>query len=217
MRSLKWLAPVFLIGFLGGIGLAFSNRIVRPNKNSIVPQPPTSQLNFNIAVPPKNSLVGQLEAMSGEVYWQSRVATEPAQLSNTRPIQQGENLMTGENGQGAVTFSQRGSLQLSRSSAIELIQTLPGKFVFNQLAGTVDYYNNETGVWSVRVLHLLIIINQGEVRVAIDKDTGMVTATVVKGTARIGYNDREYNSQVMNLKADERFVFNDHSRDGVVE
>ncbi|MCL4374775.1 hypothetical protein M1523_02845 [Patescibacteria group bacterium] len=193
---------------------------VRPSSSIISPVALTGgvdQTSFSVAQPPLDAVKAKLTSLSGEVAWQSRVATQPARLRSGRVIQQGETLMTGKVGQATVVFPTQGKLALADNAKVEFVQTLPARFVFDQSAGGIDYRNEDKAPWSVKTMRLVTVIGTGETRLAIDPDTGIIAVTVIKGEVRVGYNDRDLNSQVISLQPGERFVFDNDRREGAVE
>ena len=48
--------------------------------------------NFSLENAPIDSLRGEITEMAGDIFWQSRTATTPAELTDKITVQQGENL-----------------------------------------------------------------------------------------------------------------------------
>ncbi len=172
--------------------------------------------NFSIAEAPKESIIGNITAMTGDILWESRVATAPAKIDQPVSIAQGENLVTNDNGNATVVFTGIGSVKLSPKTETDFVQTLPTNFLVDQKQGTADYTKNGTVPFSIRSLHLLITIS-GEISLAIDKDQPIVTITVKRGMATVGYNDLNYVSQLQTIEEGQKLVFDDNTRTVIVK
>lgn len=173
--------------------------------------PPTA---FSLENAPRDSLRGQIATMSGEIFWQSRTATEPAKLLTPIILQQGENLIASDGGKMVVNFPADLTISLTPRSQINIIQTLPVNLVFEQPAGTITYEASQSGTISVRSRRLLVNFTDGQVQVNTDSDNHVVTVGVFKGEGKLSYNDRNFTSQVVNLPAGRIFIFNDDRRTG---
>lgn len=171
---------------------------------------------FSVENAPPNSIRGIVATFSGEVQWQSRVATEPAKLENVIPIQQGEKLSTGNTGKITINFDSFGSVNLSPKTEISIIQTLPVNFVFDQASGSAQFISLGTSPFSVRTLRLLSTISTGSATVNVDEKTNFVTFGLKSGLATIAYNDDQFISQILNLKAGQKFVFDSDGRLGKI-
>lgn len=166
----------------------------------------------SIERPPEQSLKGKIISLSGEVGWQSRVATESAKIISPQPIQQGEMLQTGDDGNILVQFDEVGKLAIFPKTKIDFVQTLPLNFVTVQNTGSVKYQKMGLVPISVRALHLLIDQSEGEMEVNINKDEGLVIVDVIKGKVTAAYNDLDYLSHVSEVKQSESLLFNDQKR-----
>lgn len=178
---------------------------------------PVAPTTFSIESPPSQSVRGAITALSGEVRWQSRIATESARINAHREVVQGERIETGKDGLVSLQFGSSVRLEVSENSAIDFIQTLPQQTVFSQSAGSVIYENRTADPIAVRVLHLLIEQQEGIIDVVIQENRPMVALTVKEGTARVGYNDLYYNSTTLDLRKGQKFYFNDETRKTDVE
>ncbi|MFA9289210.1 MAG: hypothetical protein ACEQSA_05020, partial [Weeksellaceae bacterium] len=65
----------------------------------------TQSQAFDLAEAPKETLRAQITSLEGDVKWQSRVATEPAELKEPRKLQQGEEILTEEDATVELSFT----------------------------------------------------------------------------------------------------------------
>ena len=181
----------------------------------IVNQPtptPAPYVPFSVAKPPRESLRGELTTLSGDVLWQSRTATEGAKITTSQAILQGEALSTGSKGAASIEFNGAASMSLSSESAISFIQTLPANIVINQTSGTVAYTRSGTVPLSIRVLGLLLNVDEGEIMVAVNPLRPIITVEVKKGIVTAGFNDLYLVSNVVNISQGHIFYFNNETR-----
>ena len=172
--------------------------------------------NFSIAHAPKESIIGNITAMTGDVFWESRVATQPAKIELPVSVKQGENLVTKDDGNATVVFAGIGSIELLPKTETDFVQTLPTNFVVDQKQGTADYTKNGTVPFSIRSLHLLTTIS-GKITLTIDEDELTVTITVKKGSATVAYNNLNYVSQLQRIEEGQKLVFDDNTRTVIVK
>ncbi len=175
-----------------------------------------AQTNFSIDQAPKDAIRGEIATYSGTVNFQSRTATEPARLTGIVPIQQGESLVTGDDGSISVNFPSFGSVTLGLKSGIDVIQTLPVDFVFNQASGSGVYQNTGSSPFSIRGLHLLVTLASGSATVAVDQKTHLVTVLSKTSPLTLAFNDNQYISHVLNLVIGVKYTFDDDNRQEVV-
>jgi len=208
---------LFFFAFIFGVIAAFGYSYWKTNKVTIAPATKKSvekKSTFSIEEPPKNSIKGKLESYSGSFKWESRTATAPAEITIApKIIQQGEVIETGKDSQVLVSFPDIGSVEISADTNISFTQLLPDNFVFNQSKGTVTYTKNSTTPFSVRALHLLVVMTDGKMTLEIDKETGKITVDMEKGSAKVGFNDIDYNSITDTIKEGEKFIFDDETRE----
>lgn len=171
---------------------------------------------FSLDRAPSNSLVGVITTMSGEVFYESRMATESAIITKSQDIQQGESVSTGDDGKLIINFKDAVEINLEDNSGVNIIQTLPANLVFKQTLGSVYY--KKLGIYpvSIRVGHLLIE-NNGELKISFTKDSPITTVTIINGSAIVAYNNLNNTSKVVNLEAGQTLQFNEGSRKVVLE
>lgn len=180
----------------------------------ILPTQKTS--SFSLVNAPSESLKGEISTMSGQILWQSRVATEEAQISSPQLIQQGEKLETGKNSALVLKYDGIVKVTFSPETAIDIIQTLPSNLVFSQDSGSAEYKNlGSTSVVSVRALSLLVQ-NSGDISVSINPQRPIVTLVVKSGIATVAYNSLGFVSHEFTIPAGRTYTFNDHTRTGVL-
>lgn len=199
---------------IGIFGLALAGYFLYPklDTNSKPKQINTSQ--FSLTKAPSQSLKGKIIDYSGEVFYQSRTATQAAELTNFNlVVQQGEDYLTKEDSGLSLLFPNHIQLELAENTELKIIQTLPQATVFSQLNGEVEYQTLGEYPLSVRTAYLLTELN-GNILITRDSENSLVEIEVKSGQARLGYNDLNYQSHTLNLSAGEIFIFNYDTRQG---
>lgn len=171
---------------------------------------------FSLDKAPSNSLVGVITSMSGEVLYESRMATESAIITKSQEIQQGEGVTTGDGGKLTINLKDAVEINLEGNSGVNIIQTLPANLVFKQTLGSVYYKKLGIYTVSIRVGHLLIE-NKGEIKISFTKNSPITTVTVINGSATIAYNNLNNTSKVVNLEEGQNLQFNEGNRKVVLE
>ncbi len=172
--------------------------------------------SFSVEQAPANSLQGTILSWSGQILWQSRIATQASLLTSTIPLHQGESIETKENGMISFAFSPIASVSAEPKTSLELIQTVPTSMVVEQLFGTASYIVSDGQKLSVRALHTLLEQSGGKMSVSVVPDTQIVMIKLYSGQATVAFNDINTVSTVVSLKAGETFVFHDDTRLGRV-
>lgn len=211
----KTLIIFFLLGFVA----VFAYFYIRTQNISlpvVSTNSPIAKDEFSLDLPPKESLSGEIVTMTGDIFWESRVASTPALIVKPVPVEQGEDIQTGDNGKTKIDFPKGVSVTMSPQSEISFVQTLPKNFVFEQKSGQSSYITQGEVPLSIRISHLLILLSNGQMDVSIDKLTGKINASVKKGEAKAGYNDRQNVSQVETISFGKTFTFNDETRESEI-
>ena len=206
----------FLLGATAALGVNFA-------KNHSVPEPiitigkkassfePTK---FSLEQAPSDSIKGQITSMGGDIWWQSRTATEPAQLTETIPIQQGETLIASDEGKLTVSFNPAATITLFPETQVEIIQTLPLNLVFNQTKGIGQYQVSGASPVTIRGFNLIVNIDEGLLNIDTDEETGVITLSLKTGAAKVGYNSPEFDSKVWSLEPGDVFKYDSNERRG---
>lgn len=208
---------IFLVFLFIGIILGSSYYLWKSNQTNSDIERVKKEPRFSIEKAPKNSGKGTIQSMSGTIKWQSRIATEPAQITKPVPIQQGDELLSGEDGNAVINYLTSLTISLSPNSHISFIQTLPTNFVFNQINGTIEYQKNNPTPLAIRSLHLLTQMDNGDIQIVVDEKTARVEIAVKQGSARIAFNDLNNVSNVVSLSQGDYYQFDDRKRQGNVE
>ncbi len=166
---------------------------------------------FSLEKAPSQSLVGSITSMSGEIGYEARLATESAKINSPVQVQQGESLTTGLSGKLVLTFDKAVEINMSSDTSVGIVQTLPADMVFSQNTGTVEYKKLANIPVSIRSYHLLIE-NNGDVTISIDKVKPIITVTVNSGAATFAYNNIDNISRVLTLESGKKLTFNDDTR-----
>lgn len=212
---MKYLS-LFLFFLIIGIGVAFGYSFWKKGKAKVVIPVSQKEERFSIEPPPKQSKIGTVATMSGQILWQSRIATQPAEIKELKQVQQGETLVAGKNGQAVISFADSGLITLSPESEIEFVQTLPVNFVFRQKKGEINYLKKGTIPLSVRSLHLLMTFSDGEYLINTDADTHILELTVKKGSVKVVYNNLRYETQTVDINEGKKYNFEDDKRIGKI-
>ncbi len=189
---------------------AHSTRLHKPSLVTLLSITPiVTPPSFTLGRAPQQSLQGKILSLSGQVDWQSRVATQPAQLETPAPILQGEELFTRATGKVTMDITTAAVITLSPNTHINLIQTLPTNIVIDQDQGTAIFSEKKASPLAVRCLGLVTQLKQGTSRISVDPDAGTVAIAVQTGSAVIAYNDAANNSHVKTIESGEQAVYDD--------
>ncbi len=204
-----------LLGVLAALGFFILSKSSPP---SVIPvKTQTGQLpteSFSIANPPTESLKGLVSGMKGTIMWESRVATAPATISTLKEVSQGELLNTGKNGAISLVFSNLAAIEEKSNSSLSIVQTLPSNLVFSQSKGDIVYEKNGDSPLSVRVADGVLLVENGRFEVAVDEKKDQVTIDALQGSAKFGFEDENNVSQVFDIKAGKKFLFDGPSKTG---
>jgi hypothetical protein len=168
---------------------------------------PLAASSFSLNSPPSESLKGTIVSLSGDVSWQSRVATEASEITKPMQIQQGEEIFTKEKGQAAVIFSGAANILIYPKTKVNFIQTLPSNILIGQNTGTVEYKLLNKSPLSVRSQDLLIKVNQGEISISVSEKQPYITVDVKEGSITAGYNDLNFLTKVVDVAENKRLIF----------
>jgi len=191
-----------------------------PTQNTLpksLPQTPSPTPFFSVETPPSESLRGTISSRSGTLFWESRVATEPAKLTDSAPIEQGERLISKEKSNAVVVFNTVGTMKLSENTDVSFIQTLPIDFVVEQKEGIIQYEMNGTVPLSIRMRNALITKTSGTIQIEMKSGDSVIRVSTLKGTAQIGFNDSDYVSQVFTLREGQVYDYDSSERTTVNE
>lgn len=209
---------LFLFSVASGVVLMVFYTKFTEHKPTPTPAKAVSNLTqFDPQKAPSESLKGAITSFSGIVKWQSRIATEAAQISFKVPIQQGEQIETEADGRATVEFQNVCSVRILPNSKVNFAQTLPTNLVMVQRQGSVEYQKLGEDNLSVRVLHLLIELNSGDATISISQDQPQVFVYVKKGSITVAFNDAHNISQEITVKQDQELDFNDITRQATFE
>ena len=208
---MKYVFYFFLFFTLGILSVfAYKNITIASGIGEL--KSPLAQFPFSLDVAPSQSLKGTAFPLKDEVFWQSRIATVPAKISKPKQIQQGEEIVTKDQGQASVTFKDMLDLFILPKTEVDFVQTLPENIVINQNSGSVQYSKLGESPVSIRSLSLLVTILKGEVTISVDENQTFVTAEINKGSISVGYNDSRQITQTFNVSEGKRLIFNNYTK-----
>lgn len=166
---------------------------------------------FSLENAPSQSFKGKIISMSGEVNWQSRVATESSRLTTNIELQQGESITIGPSGNIKVQFGNGAEISLLPKTKVDIIQTLPDDMVFNQASGSAVYKKLSNYPLSIRALHLLV---ETENTVTISIDNNIIVLKSDSGNSKVAFNNLNNESQIVTIPERSEYIFNDDTRQG---
>lgn len=179
---------------------AAANILSPTSEDSLTPE-------FSAEKPPSESLIGKVISITGDVAWQSRVATESAKLTEHISIQQGEMLETRDGGKMAVEFPGTASINLLPKTKIDVAQTLPVNMVLVQQEGTAIYKKLGAVPISVRSHGMLVQIESGEAMVSLNSDQTIVTVTPASGAIKAAFVNDQNETQIINISYGTKVAF----------
>ena len=205
MKNIKLFIIFFLIGI--GLVLVFQQKPAI-QKQIVIP-------SFSIEAPPSESLIGSITSRAGILFWESRIATAPSELINNELMKQGERIITKEKSSATLNFDHFGSIILSENADLSFIQTLPIDFVVEQKKGEIEYSIDSETPLSVRVRNALITKTSGTIQITVTDEDPIILISTVQGTAKIGFNDLNYDSQVFTLREGQIYEYNSDERTAI--
>jgi len=208
---------LFIICFFIGVAAVFGYSFFRTQNIQHTPiiEKQTPAPTFSTELPPSQSLKGLIASRSGQLLWQSRIATAPAELKDNVQIQQGERLITEDKSSVTVNFNQVCSMMLSENADLSFIQTLPVDLVVEQKKGKIEYAVNGNTPLSIRIRNALITKISGILEITITDNDPIISISTIQGTAQIGFNDLDYVSQVFTLRQGQVYEYNSDDRTAI--
>lgn len=214
MKSFVLVAISILVGFLI---VFFLNPIQLTTRNTVrFESSPEADSSYSFEGAPTQSLIGKMTSIQGEVFWQSRTATEPSRLVSPVAVLQAEIVATGEDGASEVEFENGARVAVAAESNVEFVQTLPSHIVINHKAGSARYVAINNGSLAVRSLNVLAELG-ADTSVLIEREEGYLTFVVEKGVVTVAFNDLDNVSTTMRIREGERYIYNSDERSGQVE
>ncbi len=199
------LFSVFLLGMSVVIGWRIL--MVKKNQNDQF-SPKDDALSLQ---PPVAALVGELISIHGEVKKQARGAEEFIEIKEGEEIVDGEKLVTKQESKAEIEFPDFGLLTLGSNTEVSLTSLLPSSFVVNQKQGIVNYeLLQEENPFSVRILHLLLNLNIGEVEVTLEDED--ITVEQLSGSSKFSLVDKENKTHVWKLEEGQKALIDDSQR-----
>ncbi len=211
---------LFILSF--GIGIAL---FLGYQKYRVTPQPTIITTKkvvmkpyiFPLEKAPTESQIGSISSLQGEVYFQSRVATEPAQITEPMQVQQGEKVITGQTAKAVVQFPELIEATMSANTELEFIQTILSSPVILQTQGSVSYQKLGTISPNIRTMRLLTAINQGISIFSVDTDNSTVIIDVISGSVTVGFNDIDAITNQVTISADQQYIFDNELQQGRIQ
>jgi hypothetical protein len=197
---------MFLLYVLLGVFIVISYKKVIQALSSQEFKTPLATSSFSLENAPSESMRATIVSLSGEVGWQSRIATQPARITEPIQIQQGEKILTKEDGLVKMVFTKKANIIINPNTEIDLIQTLPWNILVEQNTGIAEYMVM-SGALNVRSHGILIQIKAGNASLSVSKNYQYITVDVEEGSIIAGYNDVNYVTQVVYAQAGEKLIY----------
>jgi hypothetical protein len=208
---------LFIFSILIGSVVVITGYFWDAPRDSQILKPFFPKTLFSIENAPSKSLSGSVASVSGNVAWQSRIASFATLINSPVKLQQGEKINTQSNGKAVINFSQVATITVSANTQLNFIQTLPANFVVDQAQGLSIYDKNGDIPLSVRALDLLINVKTGTCSVLVDKDTSNIVVSVSTGSAMIAFNDTNNNTNILTVNKGEEYLFNNNTKLGKIK
>lgn len=213
---------LFIVGLALGIASFWGFQKIIAIPTEITPTisiaPPSPTFTYSTDNAPSLSQRAHIISQSGDLLWESRTATAPAQLMGSPEIQQGESIGTEKDSEAKVSLGDSLLTTLQENSLLQFTQTLPVSYVLTQRKGTITYtLSSRTQPCAIRVNRLLVRIENGTITIEIDEDTNTISVISTDGRAHIAYNDTDFETQYLKLSPKETFVYDIATRTGEIE
>ncbi|MCL5003677.1 MAG: hypothetical protein M1352_00195 [Patescibacteria group bacterium] len=205
-----------LAAILAGIFLSFYySRIIDFVKNSAPVAGVGENTRLKIESPvfsfdqaPLESQKAQITALFGGVFWQSRTASQAAEIKSPVSLAQGEEISTGDNGGVTILFPAGQTVSLEADTKVNLIQTLPKNLVFEQSLGSAIYLNTEVEPISIKAASLLTTLALGKIKISVSPSLPQIIIAVQDGQATAAYNNQQNVTQVKKINPGQTAVYN---------
>jgi len=207
-----FLLSIIFCGFL--VSTASFYILSKRTEPTIIQSSSLSTIPFSLEKAPSNSISGILLSWSGQILYESRIATQEALLTSVVPVEQGESFETKSGAKFSVLFSPIATLSAEPKTKVSIVQAIPEQMVFEQNFGKITYQVSDGKKISVRTLHALIEKSNGSMVVTLDTDTKLITIIVKSGTAVVGFNDSNTVSTLLPLASGDTYIFHDDTRIG---
>jgi len=214
MKKLLFSIIFFSLGFT--VVFFILRRAPSPDLKTSNPKIATESSKFTLEKAPSTSLHADITLLSGDIKWQSRIATEASAIFDKQQIQQGESLTTGSDGNISLAFPNM-FFKIFPDSKINIIQSLPTSLVVGQTEGQINYQTTSVTPLSIRIYPLLIVVNNGDLLAEIDSDSGIIMLVVASGSATVAYNDSDNVSTLDKIQAGDSFIFDTSKRTSVIK
>ncbi len=212
VKNILLVVAAFLVGLGGAIGIYLS--LTQQHPKLIISPVRTS---FSLEKAPRDTLVGSIASLSGGVSWQSRVADTPSPIMHPHPLQQGENVVTGNSGAAIITFPTVFTATMSANAQLNIIQTLPASVVVQQTQGQVIYKKTGSVPLSVRGLDLLLLLTDGQAEVAVDSVASRIGVIVKTGSVTAAYTNTQNISKIITIFQGQQLLFDDNTKKAILE
>ena len=201
---------IFSLSFLIGLFFFFCFRLWQVKKTDDIPFIP-QKTSFKLE-PPSDSLRGKFINIDGKVKKLSRNEKDSKPASKSEEVLQGESLITENNSQAILEFSNTIKIKLFPETEINFVNLLPQSFLVQQKSGIAIYEQTENNNLSVRSLYSLVTLNSGKARIIVDDKNGNITVEISQGSGQIAFSDLENKTHVWKLEKSQKAVISDEKR-----
>lgn len=166
--------------------------------------------------PPKQSLVGKLAIIEGDVSHFVRGATEYQPATPAGLIKEAESLEVGT-GSATLAWGDEQVATVSAGTTVVFSSTHPEHFLFNLQAGGIKLQTTELlSTLSVRTSRALFELKNGSMELERDPATRICQLKVLSGVVKVGFLGSDNNTQIVEVSAGVSATFDEAKRTLIV-
>lgn len=163
---------------------------------------------------PSDWLVGTVTDIGPSAQVETRYGTEFEDLSVGTTISLGEDIKTGPQDDSLVSILFDNFLQfnIGSNTRLNFTNTNPQNFLISlNRGGNLEFDTfTDSGEFSITSLHLLSSFTGASGNVSVDEE--YININLTKGSVKIGYNDTDYKTQIQEISAPKKIIYNDETR-----
>jgi hypothetical protein len=163
--------------------------------------------------PPAQALVGKVDMVTGETEKQPRDQDEAVPVTPELLVKENERITTKENAAVLLRFEPGASVNIEPQSIVAFLSTDPAHFLVRQDQGSATYTTDSvTKSISIRFLRGLFSINEGSVKVTTYPEKETAVFAVASGSAKFGYINKDNQTQMVDISAQQSLTFDSAQR-----
>ena len=188
--------------------------VYRYQKISALNQAFTSSKSLYQRNLPADWLVGTVTNIGPSAQVETRYGTEFEDLTVGTTISLGEDLKTDSRTNSFITvnFSDLAKFNLNSNTRLNFTNTSPTNFLISlNRGGNLDFDTTlDNGNFSITSLHLLSQFTGAIGNITIADD--IITIKLTKGSVKLGYNDTDLKTQIVDVTGPKKIIFDDTKR-----